>query len=220
MKHKASIYTLALLGALALAALLGVLLPADNVVRAQAANSPPTFPVGLDTDLEVDENTPPGVNIGDPISATDQDEDGEGNDDLEYGDTLTYTLEGRDAASFDIDPSTGQLITKAPLDYDDLDNQIYSVTVKVEDGESRNTDVTQPVTIRVTNVDEPPAAPVAPTVVSGEDQDNGDLDASTTSLEGESGTHPRTRGRVSTATTCNSRRPPILRALAIRAHNR
>ena len=61
------------------------------------------------------ENTPPGVNIGDPISATDADESGEGNA-LEFGNTLTYSLEGTDAASFDIDPSTGQLITKAPLD--------------------------------------------------------------------------------------------------------
>ena len=58
------------------------------------------------------ENTPPGVNIGDPISATDADEDDE------FGNTLTYSLEGADtdAASFDIDPSTGQLITKAALD--------------------------------------------------------------------------------------------------------
>ena len=29
-----------------------------------------------------------------PISATDPDEDGEDNDDLEFGDTLTYSLEG------------------------------------------------------------------------------------------------------------------------------
>ena len=32
-------------------------------------------------------------------------------------------------------------------------------------------------------MDEPPAAPVAPTVVSGEDQDNGDPDESTTTLK-------------------------------------
>ena len=35
---------------------------------------------------------------------------------LEFGNTLTYSLGGDDAASFDIDPSTGQLITKAPLE--------------------------------------------------------------------------------------------------------
>ena len=84
----------------------------------------------------VPENTPPGVNIGDPISATDADEDGENNDAIEFGDTLTYSLSGTDAASFDIDPSTGQLITKAPLDEETEEN--YSVTVTVKDGESGN----------------------------------------------------------------------------------
>ena len=37
---------------------------------------------------------------------------------MEFGNTLTYKLGGTDAASFDIDASTGQLITKAPLDAD------------------------------------------------------------------------------------------------------
>ena len=117
----------------ALALLLGVLLPSDNAVY--AAN--PVF--GNDTfTREVPENTPPGVNIGDPISATDTDEDGEGNDDLEFGDTLTYSLSGTDAASFDIDASTGQLITKAPLDFEKprggTNNNVtnYDVTVTVK----------------------------------------------------------------------------------------
>ena len=174
MKHKVSIYTLALLGALALAALSGGLLTtSDNVVYA----ADPDFVSGAGT-RSVPENTPPGVNIGDPISATDADED-----DKEFGNTLTYSLEGTDAASFDIDPSTGQLITKAALDFENphggTGNGIntYLVTVKVEDGESRDTDVMQRVDITVTDVDEPPAAPAPPTVVSGEG------DASTTSLK-------------------------------------
>ena len=86
------------------------------------------------------ENTPPGVNIGDPISATD---DGREDDDIEFGDTLTYSLGGTDAASFDIDPSTGQLITKAPLDADPRggngSNQTTTVTVTVDDGETGDT---------------------------------------------------------------------------------
>ena len=126
----------------------GVLLPSDNVVHAVD----PEF----DTDpapgtRSVFENTPPGVNIGDPISATDMDED-----DLEFGNTLTYSLGGDDAALFDIDPSTGQLITKAPLDHEDVDS--HSVTVTVDDGEDRQTPRTQNVMITVTNVDEPPAS--------------------------------------------------------------
>ena len=85
------------------------------------------------------ENTPPGVNIGNPVSATDDDDDGEDNDDIEFGDTLTYSLSGTDAASFDIDASTGQLITKAPLDSrirrggTDSDSNDYVVTVTVKD---------------------------------------------------------------------------------------
>ena len=186
MKHKVSIYTLALLGALALAAISGGLLTtSDNVVYA----ADPEFDSNT-TSRSVPENTPPGVNIGDPISATDEDEDGKGNDDLEYGDTLTYSLEARsdtdqsraEAASFDIDESTGQLITKAPLDSETKAS--YSVTVTVDDGETLGNPVTQTVGITVEDVDEPPAAPVAPTVVSGEDDSNtSDDDESTTSLK-------------------------------------
>ena len=97
----------------------------------------------------MDENTPPGVNIGDPISATDPDETGD--DALEFGNTLTYKLGGTDAASFDIDASTGQLITKAPLDADDGKTS-YSVTVTVDDGEDRDQPITQTVSITVENV--------------------------------------------------------------------
>ena len=162
MKYRASIYTLALLGALALAAISGGLLTtSDNVVY--AVN--PQFDFNISTP-SVAENTPPGVNIGVPISATDADEDSLDNDDLEFGNTLTYSLEGTDAASFDIDPSTGQFITKAALDMET--NPSYEVTVKVDDGETRNNDITRGVTITVTDVDEPPLAPAAPTVVSGD----------------------------------------------------
>ena len=168
----------ATLAAFALAALLGVLLPSDSAVHAVA----PTFDSGSGP-WEVPENTPPGVNIGNPVSATDPDEAGDNA--LEFGNTLTYKLSGDDAASFDIDPSTGQLITKAPLDEET--KSTYSVTVTVDDGETRDspcTTCTQDVTITVTDVDEPPAAPFPPTVVSGENEDNGDQDEeSTTSLK-------------------------------------
>ena len=177
MRQYIPVITLALLSAFALAVVSGGLLPSDSVVQAQAANTPPVFG-SVDTTPDVDENTPPGTNIGDPYTATDVDEDT-----LEFGDPLTYSLEGDDEASFDIDSSTGQLITKAAL-HADGDNQklSYSVTVRVED--SRGGTGERSVTISVTNVDEPPAAPMAPTVVSGED-DTGttDVDESTTTLK-------------------------------------
>ena len=63
----------------------------------------------------------------------------------------------------------------------------YSVTVTVDDGETRTTtceSCTQSVSITVGDVNEHPAAPVAPTVVSGEDQaGTNDIDESTTSLK-------------------------------------
>ena len=159
MNYRAYIYTLALLGALALAAVSGGLLTSDNVVYA----ADPEFPNTTDT-RTVPENTPPGANIGNPISATDDDDDGAGNDDIEFGDTLTYSLSGTDAASFDIDPSTGQLITKAPLDADEPAQTSYSVTVTVKDSSGGSDTVD--VTINVTNESEEPGALAAPTVVS------------------------------------------------------
>ena len=181
MKQNNTVVTLALLGVLALAALAGGLLPAGNAVHAQQACDPantencePYFPSGLNTTPRVDENTPPGVNIGDPIAAIDADEDAE-----EFGDTLTYSLEGADEASFDIDPSTGQLITKAPLHANGTGAKTsYSVAVKVEDSSGANDTIN--VSIGVDNVDEPPAAPFAPTVVSGEDDSDNE---STTTLK-------------------------------------
>ena len=177
MKYKASIYTLALLGALALAAVSGGLLTSsDNVVYAADP--------GFDNNTRarsVPENTPPGVNIGDPISATDADDDGENNNDIEFGDTLTYSLSGADADKFDIDASTGQLITKAPLDRENpsdvggtVGDNDYVVTVTVKD--SSGASVPQEVTINVTNELEAPGAPAAPTVVSTDVDDNDTFD--------------------------------------------
>ena len=76
-------------------------------------------------------------------------------------DTLTYSLGGTDAASFDIDTSNGQLKTKDVLDFDD-GQRTYSVDVSVSDSKDKydtaNTlmDATIAVTINVTDVNEPP----------------------------------------------------------------
>ena len=108
MTRRTPLTTIAAALALALALLVAVLLPMDNLVYA----ADPAFDTTPDPSARsIPENTPPGVNIGAPISAMDADEGA-----IEYADTLTYSLNGTDAASFDIDASTGQLITKAPLD--------------------------------------------------------------------------------------------------------
>ena len=101
-------------------------------------NRAPVF-AGGSTTRTIPENTPAGVHIGEAVSAKDTDS----------GDTLTYTLSGTDAASFDIDGTTGQLKTSAPLDYET--KNAYSVTVKVSDGILTDT---IRVTIAITDVDE------------------------------------------------------------------
>ena len=87
------------------------------------------------------ENTAAGMNIGSPVSATDQDRD----------DTLTYTVRGPDGASFSIVSTSGQLQTKAALDYETKDS--YTVTVYVSDGKGGSSSVR--VTINVEDVTEP-----------------------------------------------------------------
>ena len=87
----------------------------------------------------VAENTAAGTNIGTPVVATDVN-----------GDTLSYSLSGTDAASFDIGMSTGQLMTKAALDYEIKMSYMVTVTATHPDGASDSIDVT----INVTDVDE------------------------------------------------------------------
>ena len=111
-----------------------------NAVRAVPVNNnPPNFGSNSQS-RSVQENSPRGTNIGGPVTATDA------------GDTLTYRLNGTDGAMFSIVPSTGQLQTRMPLDYES--NTRYTVMVKALDPSSASSTI--PVTISVTNVDEPP----------------------------------------------------------------
>ncbi len=125
--------------------------PASGTVSGTAAddgatpreNRAPTFAEGDSATRSVAENTPAGRNIGAPLRATDAD-----------GDTLTWSLGGTDAASFDIVSSSGQLRTRAALDYE-IDNN-YTVTVEVADGNGGSDTID--VTVTVTEID-PPLAP-------------------------------------------------------------
>ncbi len=114
-------------------------------------NNAPVFVEGSSTTRSIAENTPAGKNIGGPVTATDEDED-----------VLTYRLNGADAASFGIVSNTGQLRTRAPLDYEQ--RNVYSVAVIVSDGNG-GTD-TIGVAINVTDIDETPTAH-APVFVEG-----------------------------------------------------
>ena len=104
-------------------------------------NEAPIFREGTTATRQILEGTNSGVNIGTPVSATDPENN-----------TLTYSKSGTDASSFTIISSTGQLQTRASLDYDTKSS--YSFTMSVSDGSYTDT-------ISVTiNVIRPNRAPV------------------------------------------------------------
>ena len=69
------------------------MVPSNNV-------APVDSPAATDTVTTrvVDENSPPGTNVGKPVKASDT-----------AGDVLTYTLAGTDGADYSIDSCTGQI---------------------------------------------------------------------------------------------------------------
>ena len=99
--------------------------------------SGPTFDMSTTTRY-VTENTPPGENIGSPVSAIHPDPEEE----------LSYSLEGADSAYFRVASSTGQLLTSGPLDYETRTG--YVVDVKATDMTGSTAIAT--VSIIVTNV--------------------------------------------------------------------
>ena len=117
-----------------------------------SANSAPTFPT-TSADRVVAENTAAGQNVGSMFTATDSDSD-----------PITYTLEGTDAASFDLATvsSSAQIRTKTGVTYNFEVQNSYTVVVKADDGNSGTDTIT--VTITITDVNEPPDRPAAPSV--------------------------------------------------------
>ena len=117
-------------------------------------NNPPVFAQGSSATRSVPENSQADTNVGTPVTATD------------FEDTpLTYSLQGTDADSFQIDDASGQITTKAGVDYNHEVKSSYSLTVKADDGHSGGKSI--PVTVNITDVNEPPGDPAAPTVTAG-----------------------------------------------------
>ena len=135
-----------------------------TVTREGTTNNDPTFPSPT-ADRSVAENTSAGQNVGAVLTATDDDDD-----------SLTYTLEGTDAASFDLVTTSGsaRIRTKSGVTYNYEAKSTYTVVVKADDGRG-GTAATVTVTITVTDVNEPPGRPEAPSVSS--------VAGSTTSLD-------------------------------------
>ena len=126
----------------------------DVTINVTDVNETPTFNDGLTATRSIPENTHP-EDIGAPVAATDPD-----NEKTPNTQTLTYTLGGTDAASFDIDTSSGQLRTKDALDHDTKATYTVAVSVRDSKDDSGNDDMadddTIAVTITVTGENEPP----------------------------------------------------------------
>ena len=95
--------------------------PGIGATNAPGANNPPVFTEGASATRSVSATASAGTSIGQPVTATDADS----------GDTLTYSLEGRDAALFDINTSTGQLLTKSGVTL--IVGETYTVIVAADD---------------------------------------------------------------------------------------
>ena len=100
------------------------------------SNHAPEFPSTETGTRSIDENSPPGTNIGAPVAASDD----------KRADVLTYDLGGADADSFNLERTTGQLLTNAPLNHeartisDDEDATVTfdSSSYTVDEGEDVN----------------------------------------------------------------------------------
>ena len=112
----------------------------DVTDRDEAGNDPPKFTEGSSTTRSVAENTTSGTDIGAAVAATDSD----------TSDTLIYSLVGTDASSFSIVSTSGQLQTKAALDYET--KKFYSFIISVSDNKGGSDSID--VTINVTDTDE------------------------------------------------------------------
>ena len=124
-------------------------------------NAQPVFPASETGARSVLENTTDVVVVGAPVAAMDAD-----------GDTLIYTITGAEAASFDVDSSSGQLLTKTGVTYDRETKASYSFTLFVHDGlddvggASTAIDDSITVTVTITDVNEPPVVTGGPTSVN------------------------------------------------------
>ncbi len=121
----------------------------------EAANRAPSFDEDA-YEREVAENSAPGTAVGDPVTATDADDD-----------DLTYSFVAGSNLPFAIDAGTGRIevAAGAALDHEGEPNS-YAVQVEASDGTLADT---VGVTIRVTDVPAP-GKPDAPTVAGGTEE--------------------------------------------------
>ena len=130
------------------------------ISQANPDNRAPVFSSSA-TSRSVAENTPAGRSIGSPVTATDPDTD-----------SLTYSLSGADGSSFGIGSTSGQLMTKAALDYETKNS--YTVTVIARDPSGGSDTIT--VTINVTDVVNEEAPPADSVLAEYDDNNSGRIE--------------------------------------------
>ena len=116
------------------------------------SNNAPEFATDIAI-LTVPENSAADTVVG-TVTATDADDD-----------TLTYSLEGTDAASFDIDSGTGEIKTRSGVTYNYETKFDYEMRAKAEDGNGGS----DTIDVRIALLDdqtEKSATPAKPTLVS------------------------------------------------------
>ena len=111
-------------------------------------NDPPEFEIDM-VDREVDENESADGNVGEPVKATDPDND-----------TLSYSLSGADKGAFKIDQKSGQIKVGSGTKLNFEGRKTYTVIVKAADPFGLSDTTT--VTITVADVDEPPVVGLRP----------------------------------------------------------
>ncbi len=135
-----------------------------NAVTGQisASNNEPEFPSSETGSRNVPENSGGGTNVGAPVAAEDDDSD-----------SLTYSLSGTDASSFDIVATSGQIRTKSGITYNYESKSVYGFSVHVHDNKDAagnsphtTTDDTINVTISLTDVNEQPTIETTQTAIS------------------------------------------------------
>ena len=118
--------------------------PESDPVTIIVANRPPVFDVGESINLQIPENAPPGTPVGNPILATDPD-----NDSIQHA----FGGELEDVGVFSFNFDTVQISVGRSLDYET--KSVYSYSVDATDEHDASTRLT--VTINVLDVDETPA---------------------------------------------------------------
>ena len=145
MRYKALLGVLAVLSFIALAAL-NVPGSLEAAGQAQSVNSPPEFDDDDHREVQVDENSGEGANIGDPVTATDLEND-----------PLCYWLYAEDNA-FRVNSSTGQIRANKDFDYETKPE--YRGYLYVSDDQNngnciKTMDDYIEIVVEVQNVDEP-----------------------------------------------------------------